>query len=59
MLAEDSMDVKYVVAKGIVVKASGWVRGGCFERGDRIRPCPVPALDNVTVVDSPQQARRP
>ena len=44
VLAKGDLAPKYVVAKGVVVKAPGWVRGGCFERGDGIRPCPVPTL---------------
>lgn len=42
LLSQATLDLQYVVAKGRLVKTPEWVRGGCFESGDGIRPCPVP-----------------
>lgn len=42
LLKADTLELQYVVAKGQLVKTPEWVRGGCFESGDGIRPCPVP-----------------
>ncbi len=38
VLTEDSLELQYVFARGELVRTPGWVRGGAFERGRRIRP---------------------
>ena len=38
LLDEQSLEIKYVYAKGQLVRTPEWVRGGMFERGDRIHP---------------------
>ena len=38
LLKQDTMQLQYVIAKGVVVRTPQWVRGGVFERGDRIWP---------------------
>ena len=44
VLSADYLEPRYVIAKGVLVKTPEWVHGGCFERGEGIRPCPVPVL---------------
>jgi hypothetical protein len=44
VMTADYLEPKYVIAKGVLMKTPDWVRGGCFERGEGIRPCPVPTL---------------
>ena len=38
LLDEHTLELRYVYAKGILVRTPEWTRGGMFERGDRIRP---------------------
>ena len=38
LLDADALELKYVLAKGEVVKTPEWVRGGFFEHGPGIRP---------------------
>lgn len=38
LLDEYTLELRYVYAKGILVRTPEWTRGGMFERGDRIRP---------------------
>lgn len=38
LLDAHSWELRYVVAKGVVVRTPEWVRGGLFEEGPRIRP---------------------
>lgn len=38
LLDQSSLELKYVIAKGAIVRTPHWVRGGLFERGPRIRP---------------------
>ena len=43
LLDKNTLEVRYVYAKGELVRTPEWTRGGMFERGDRIRPI-KPAL---------------
>ena len=38
LLDKNTLELRYVYAKGILVRTPEWTRGGMFERGDRIRP---------------------
>ena len=38
LLKKDTLELQYVIAKGAIVRAPDWTRGGVFERGPRIRP---------------------
>lgn len=38
LLDESSLELRYVFAKGVLVKTPDWTRGGLFERGPHIRP---------------------
>ncbi len=38
LLDQTSLELKYVYAKGVLVRTPEWTRGGMFERGDRVRP---------------------
>lgn len=38
LLDANSLELRYVFAKGVLVRTPEWTRGGMFERGDRIRP---------------------
>lgn len=40
-----TLELRYVIARGQVVKTPEWVRGGMFERGEGIRPRP-PAVNS-------------
>lgn len=37
LLDENTLELRYVYAKGVLVRTPEWTRGGMFERGDRIR----------------------
>ncbi|KAL4857172.1 Isoaspartyl dipeptidase [Chlorella vulgaris] len=37
-LAPRTLELRYVLARGVVVKTPEWVRGGMFEKGPSIRP---------------------
>ena len=43
LLDQDSLELKSVYAKGLLVRTPEWTRGGLFERGKRIRPI-TPAI---------------
>ena len=38
LLDEKTLVLRYVYAKGVLVRTPEWTRGGMFERGNRIRP---------------------
>ena len=38
VLSSDDLELRYVVAKGELVRTPEWTRGGFFEEGGRIRP---------------------
>lgn len=38
LLDEHTLELRYVYAKGVLVRTPEWTRGGMFERGHRIRP---------------------
>jgi hypothetical protein len=38
LLDKDTLELRYVFARGELVRTPEWVRGGAFERGARIRP---------------------
>ena len=38
VLDSETHELKYVFAKGKLMRTPDWVRGSAFERGDRIRP---------------------
>lgn len=38
LLHANSLELRYVFAKGVLVRTPEWTRGGMFERGDRIWP---------------------
>lgn len=37
VLTHETLKLRYVWAKGSLVKTPAWVQGGCFEKGSRIR----------------------
>ncbi len=43
LLDQDSLELKSVYAKGLLVRTPEWTRGGMFERGKHIRPI-IPAI---------------
>ena len=43
LLDQDSLELKSVYAKGLLVRTPEWTRGGIFERGEHIRPI-TPAI---------------
>lgn len=38
VLSHDTLKLKYVYAKGVLMKTPQWVQGGFFEKGSKIRP---------------------
>ena len=38
LLDSQTMELRYVFAKGVLMRTPEWTRGGLFERGPRIRP---------------------
>ena len=38
LLDIQTLELRYVFAKGVLMRTPEWTRGGLFERGPRIRP---------------------